>query len=90
MATAEDYKAVKHPDNMPGKYWVDCAYCLRFGICVDTAPNNFRFPERDYFDDEHLRNGAYVYKQPETEEEEAQCRLALQICPVDVIHDDGQ
>ena len=30
-----------------------------------------------------------VYKQPETPDEEAQCREALEQCPVEAIGDDG-
>jgi len=33
---------------------------------------------------------AYVYKQPATPEEEAQCRQALEDCPTAAIHDDGE
>jgi ferredoxin len=32
---------------------------------------------------------AYVFKQPGTSEEEAQCRQALEECPVMAIHADG-
>ena len=38
--------------------------------------------------DEHLT--AYVFKQPSTSEEEAQCRQALEECPVAAIRDDGE
>jgi len=33
---------------------------------------------------------AYVFKQPDTPEEEAQCREALKVCPTAAIHDDGE
>ena len=85
----EAQKEIKHPNNVPGKYWVDCNSCSSFGICVDTAPNNFRYPLEQNGKKEGYRNETYVYKQPETEEEEAQCRLAMEICPVDAIHDNG-
>jgi ferredoxin len=87
VAASEEHD-VKHKDNVSGRYWVSCTYCCRFGICVETAPNNFRFPAQPYQDD-YYRNGAYVFKQPDTQKEEEQCRLAIQFCPVDVIHDDG-
>ena len=65
----------------PGRYYVDCDTCLDHECCFDAAPNNFRM-------DEHLT--AYVFKQPNTSEEEAQCRQALQECPVAAIRDDGE
>ena len=68
----------KVPENVPGKYYVDmnCSLC---SICEDTAPNNFEVG------DEH----AAVIKQPENEEEEEQCRQAMEECPEEVIGDDG-
>lgn len=56
--------------NAPGRYYVDCDECLHHECCVDSAPNNFRMHE------EVLT--AYVFKQPETPLEEAQCRQALE------------
>jgi ferredoxin len=35
------------------------------------------------------RGYSLVFKQPETPEEEAQCREAMQNCPVEAIGDDG-
>jgi ferredoxin len=32
---------------------------------------------------------AYVFKQPDTSDEEAQCREALETCPTAAIRDDG-
>lgn len=69
----------KHPLNAPGKYYVDCNTCLDHECCVETAPNNFRLEDLT----------AYVFKQPGTSEEEAQCRQALEECPMEAIHDDG-
>jgi len=37
---------------------------------------------------EHLT--AYVFKQPNTLEEEEQCRKALETCPTAAIYDDGE
>ena len=69
----------RHPLNAPGRYYVDCDTCLHHQVCVDTAPNNFRMDDLI----------AYVFKQPGTSEEEAQCREALEFCPTAAIHDDG-
>ena len=77
-------KIEKHPQNVAGKYWIDCYNCLAHGICADLAPNNFRYDEEGEVSWSH-----FVYKQPETEEEERQCHEALMSCPMAVIHDDG-
>lgn len=68
----------KNPDDVPGKYYVtwDCTLCYS---CIELAPNNFR-------EGDHL---SYVYKQPDTPEEEKQCREALECCPTAAILDDG-
>ncbi len=71
----------RHPVNAPGKYYVDCNNCLVHECCIEAAPNNFKM-------DEYLT--AYVFKQPATVEEEAQCRHALEYCPMEAIHDDGE
>ena len=71
----------KHPLNAPGRYYVDCDTCLDHECCVDAAPDNFRM------DEERV---AYVFEQPRTAQEEAQCRRALEECPVAAIHDDGE
>ena len=67
-------KITKHPLNVVGKYYVDHDVCLDHACCVDEAPNNFRM-------DKHY--SAYVCKQPETLEEERQCRAAMECCPVE-------
>ena len=66
--------------NVPGKYYVDdtCSAC---GVCSDTAPNNFKLT-----DDEE---NAFVYKQPENDEEVELCEEALEGCPEESIGNDG-
>jgi ferredoxin len=71
----------KHLLNVKGKYYVDCETCLDHEICVDEAPNNFKMDLENYC--------AYVFKQPETAEEEVQCHQAFLACPVEAIHNDG-
>ncbi len=68
----------KNPLNAPGRYHVteDCLACQ---VCVDDAPNIFRMTE----------GLSYVYKQPETPEEEKQCREAISTCCVGAIKGDG-
>jgi ferredoxin len=70
----------KNPLNVPGKYSVteDCLACEN---CQLLAPNNFRYDEQ---------GSTYVFKQPGTSEEEAQCRQAFLECPMEAIQDDGQ
>ena len=65
----------KWPENVPGKFYVDES-CIASGFCVSAAPENFRMS-----DDGH----AYVFRQPETPEQEQQCREALAGCPVAAI-----
>ncbi|MBP7948815.1 MAG: ferredoxin [Verrucomicrobiales bacterium] len=70
----------KHPENTPGKYFVD-DQCIDCDLCRETAPANFtRQNDNGY---------SFVFKQPETEEERAQCEEALSGCPVEAIGNDG-
>ena len=73
----------KHPVNAPGRYYVDFHECLDHQLCVHLAPNNFALIEGSDF------SAVCVIKQPETPEEERQCREALESCPVSAIRDDG-
>ena len=50
-------------------------------LCRETAPNNFQREEDEGY--------SYVYKQPENDEEKAQCVEAMEGCPVEAIGDDG-
>jgi ferredoxin len=76
MATADK----KWPENKPGKYYVD-DQCIDCDACRTEAPKNFtRLDDNGY---------SYVYKQPETPEEEDQCKAALEACPVEAIGTDG-
>jgi ferredoxin len=76
---------MKHPNNAPGRYYVNCDECLSHALCVDIAPGHFRFPESGEYD-----LSPYVFKQPETEEEERLCQKALTFCPAAAIYDDGE
>ncbi|GBC79048.1 hypothetical protein HRbin09_00262 [bacterium HR09] len=73
-------KTNKVPLNVPGKWDVDTS-CIDCDVCRTTAPNNFKANEDEGY--------SYVYKQPETPEEEAQCQEAKASCPVEAIGDDG-
>jgi ferredoxin len=72
--------ANKYPDNVTGKYYVD-NQCIDCDLCRETAPANFtRNDDGGY---------SFVFKQPSTPEEEAQCKEAKEGCPVEAIGDNG-
>jgi ferredoxin len=73
---------MKHPKNVPGRYYVDCDGCLSHALCVHVAPGHFRIDEHGW--------EAYIFKQPESPEEDTCCREALEACPMAAIHDDGE
>lgn len=66
--------------NADGQFYVD-TNCIDCDLCRQTAPDNFDRNEDEGF--------SFVFKQPETEEEEQACRDALDECPVEAIGDDG-
>jgi ferredoxin len=77
MADRED----KNSENVSGKFYVD-SQCIDCDLCRETAPNNFRRSDDEGY--------SYVFKQPENDEELAQCREAMEGCPVEAIGDDGE
>lgn len=72
-----------HPKQVPGKYWIHAHACLFSGACVMEAPNNIRLEA----DDKNYTS--YVYRQPETPEEEAAMRRAMNCCPTEAVMDTG-
>jgi ferredoxin len=66
-------------DNVPGKVFVDQS-CIACDACVLAAPKNFKMHEED--------GHAFVAKQPESPEEEASCKEAMEGCPVEAIGND--
>ena len=73
-------KADKWPPNVPGKFYVD-QQCIDCDLCRETAPACFtRNDEGGY---------SFVTKQPATDEELAQCKEAMEACPVEAIGEDG-
>ena len=70
----------KVPENVPGPFYVD-TQCIDCDVCRVTAPANFQ---------RHDTNGySYVFRQPETPDEVAQCQEARDCCPVEAIGEDG-
>jgi len=76
MANKDD----RLPDNAAGKWYVDSS-CIDCDVCRTTAPNNFKANEDEGY--------SFVFKQPETAEEQGQCDEAKASCPVEAIGDDG-
>ena len=72
--------ANKYPENAAGKFYVD-EQCIDCDLCRETAPANFKRND----DGGH----SYVYKQPESPEEETLCKEAMEGCPVEAIGNDG-
>src|SRR5215211_5968398 len=66
----------KVPGQAPGRYYVD-SQCIDCDLCRETAPANFMRNDEAGF--------SYVYKQPETPEEETLSKDALDNCPVEAI-----
>ena len=60
----------KLPENAGGKYYVD-VQCIDCDVCRVTAPGNFR---RD-----DIKAYSYVFRQPSTPDEEAQCQEAKEL-----------
>jgi ferredoxin len=73
--------ANKYPQNVTGRFYVD-DQCIDCDLCRETAPANFTRDD----DGGH----SYVYKQPESPEEEALCKEAMEGCPVEAIGPDGE
>ena len=70
---------MRHPQNAEGKFWINQNTCMECAACFVEAPNNIRLDE--------VVGMSYVFKQPETEEEVRQVRVAISVCPVEAIED---
>ena len=79
-----DHRSSRWPENVRGKYYVDST-CGDCDLCREVAPKNFTRNE----DFGNYGGYSYVFKQPDTPEEEIACRESLEGCPHDAIHDDG-
>ncbi len=67
------------PENVPGKVYVDKT-CIACDACCIAAPKNFKMNEND--------GHAFLSKQPDSPEEEEQCKEAAEGCPVEAIGSD--
>lgn len=77
MANKDD----KWPNNAPGKFYVD-QQCIDCDLCRETAPAFFTRNDEGGF--------SFVHAQPQSEEDIALCREALEGCPVEAIGEDGE
>lgn len=68
----------RYAKNVEGRYYVDesCIYC---DLCRETAPTVFA--------EDKAAGLAYVFKQPETDEEFELARESLEGCPTESIGD---
>ena len=68
-------------ENVEGKYFVD-DQCIDCDLCRETAKDNFQRSDDEGY--------SYVYKQPENDDEEELCKIAMENCPVEAIGDFGE
>ena len=66
----------KVAENAPGRYFVDST-CIDCDLCRELAGANFVRHDAEGY--------SYVRAQPGTPEEEANCRAAMDECPVEAI-----
>ena len=67
-------------ENVPGKYYI-VDKCIGCALCYELSPRNFSMNLDEGYD--------FVFKQPETQEDEALCLKAMQSCPADAIRNNG-
>ena len=70
----------KHPRNAPGSFYNDLS-CIDCDMCREIAPEVFRR------DDEEGQS--YVWRQPDSPDELARAREAMDRCPTETIGCDG-
>lgn len=73
-------KSQRRSKNIDGKYYVD-ENCIDCGICYQMASNYFAHDEGEF--------KAYVYHQPASDMEIANCEEVMGHCPVNAIGNDG-
>ncbi len=72
--------ANRYPENIAGAYYVD-NQCIDCDLCRETAPNSFKRNDDG--------GSSYVYKQPESVEEQKLAKEAMEGCPVEAIGSNG-
>ncbi|MEI7720494.1 MAG: ferredoxin [Verrucomicrobia bacterium] len=72
--------ANRYPENIAGAYYVD-NQCIDCDLCRETAPNSFKRNDDGGY--------SFVYKQPESVEEQKLAKEAMEGCPVEAIGSNG-
>ncbi len=72
--------ANRYPENIAGAYYVD-NQCIDCDLCRETAPNSFKRNDDGGY--------SFVYKQPESVEEQKLAKEAMEGCPVEAIGSTG-
>jgi ferredoxin len=72
--------ANRYPENIAGAYYVD-NQCIDCDLCRETAPNSFKRNDDGGY--------SFVYKQPESVEDQKLAKEAMEGCPVEAIGSNG-
>jgi len=72
--------ANRYPENIAGAYYVD-NQCIDCDLCRETAPASSNGTDDGGY--------SFVYKQPETPEEQKLAKEAMEGCPVEAIGNNG-
>jgi ferredoxin len=70
----------KRPESVPGKFYVD-SQCIDCDLCRETAPNSFKRNDDGGY--------SFVYKQPDSPEDQKLAKEAMEGCPVEAIGSNG-
>ena len=72
--------ANRYPENIAGAYYVD-NQCIDCDLCRETAPNSFKLNDDGGY--------SFVYKQPDSPEDQKLAKEAMEGCPVEAIGSNG-
>jgi len=72
--------ANRYPENIAGAYYED-NQCIDCDLCRETAPASFKRNDDGGY--------SFVYKQPESPEEQKLAKEAMEGCPVEAIGSNG-
>ena len=72
--------ANRYPENIAGAYYVD-NQCIECDLCRETAPNSFKRNDDGGY--------SFVYKQPDSPEDQKLAKEAMEGCPVEAIGSNG-
>ena len=72
--------ANRYPENIAGAYYVD-NQCIDCDLCRETAPNSVKRNDDGGY--------SFVYKQPDSPEDQKLAKEAMEGCPVEAIGSNG-